>query len=543
MYANTEEYLMSFDQLLKDKQYDLIWKRYCGFLDLSIPEFMAIQKSLLLEQIELYAHSEIGKKIMKNKHPKTVEEFRKMVPLTEYEDYADILLSKNEAALPAKPMVWIETTWVGGKAPVKVAPYSEAMIKNYRDACLACIILASSQERGKFTLHTGMNFLNGMAPLPYLTGLLPDVLHNEFSVNYFPPIKEGLEMGFSQRNKEGFKMGLQQGLDLFYGLSSVIVRMSEQFSEGGKSKTKLLDFRINMLLKLAKAKLMSRINHKPLLPKDVFNLKGFVCIGTDTLHFKKKIEAYWGIKPLEVFGGTEITCIAIESWAKEGLILLPNICFYEFIPMSEFYKNLEDPTYQCKTYTMDQLKEDEYYELVITNLKGGVFARYRAGDLFKCEVSEYKTDGIKLPHFRYIDRIDPIIDLAGFTRITEATITEVIALSHLHIYDWFARKCYDGEQRPFINLCIELNHPQNDPGIDNAELIKEQLEIYFKYIDQDYKSLFKMLGIEPLRITILPFRTIEKYQKTIKHKLSKVNPNHYDVVEIMNLAYGTGDQT
>jgi hypothetical protein len=142
-----------------------------------------------------------------------------------------------------------------------------------------------------------------------------------------------------------------------------------------------------------------------------------------------------------------------------------------------------------------------------------------------------------LPHFRYVDRIDPIIDLAGFTRITEATITEVLNLSHLHIDQWFARKLYDSEKRPYINLCVEVNHPEGEPGIDDVDLIKEQLEIYFKYIDKDYKDLKRMLGIEPLKVTILPSGSIQKYQRTIKHTINKVNPSHYDVMEILKVAF------
>jgi len=532
---------MTFDSMLKQKKYDEIWQKYCGFLDLSLDQYMQIQNSLLLEQIDLFSKCELGKTVMKGKSPKSVEEFRRIVPLTTYDDYADLLLSKNNAVLPSNAVVWIQTTWEGGKSPVKVAPYTETMIKYHRDICITCFILASSHKRGHFDLAPGMNFLNGMAPLPYLTGLLPYSIQGEYSVNFFPSIEEGNKMSFGQRNKEGFKMGMQQGIDLFYGLSSVIVGMSEQFIAGGSgTKVSLLKFRPKMLMRFAKAKINSKINHVPMKPKDVFKLKGFVCAGTDTTHFKKKIEDYWGIKPLEIFGGTEATCIACESWSKNGLIMFPNVCYYEFIPMKEFYKNLEDPHYQCKTYTMDEIKEDEYYEIVITTLKGGAFARYRIGDIFKCEVLERPEDGIMLPHFRYIDRIDPIIDLAGFTRITEATITEVLNLSHLHIEQWFARKCYDSEKRPYINLYIELNHPKNEPGIDDAELIKEQLEIYFKYIDKDYGNLRKMLGIEPLKVTIMPTGTIEKYQKQIRHKISRVNPSHFDVTEILKIAFQKG---
>lgn len=527
---------MNFDRYLNEKRNAELWQRYCGFLDLSLKDYMGIQEQLLLEQIQLLSNCELGQHLFKGKTPKTMEEFRAWVPLTHYEDYADILLEKRENALPAPTSVWIETTWVGGKAPIKLAPYSEAMVRNYRDSALACIMLASSKGKGHFDLKPGMNFLNGMAPLPYLTGLLPDVIQDEFTVNYFPPIEEGLKMSFSQRNKEGFKLGAQQGLDLFYGLSSVIVRMSEQFIEGSSSTTSLLNFKVSMLAKFMQAKIKSRLSNSPVYPKDVFDLKGFVCIGTDTLHFKKKIEQYWGVKPLEVFGGTEPTCIGIESWDKDGLILMPHICFYEFIPMHEFYLNLEDPSYQPKTYLMDELKEDESYELVITTFKGGAFARYRVGDVFKCEVLERTKDGINLPHFRYIDRIDPVIDLAGFTRITEDTLKEVIHLSRLPISAWFARKCYDAEARPYLNLCIELSHSQTDPGWDRADLIQAQLELYFSYVDQDFKNLKKMLGIDPLTITLLPFGTIGTYQSTVKHTMAKVNPHHFDVVEILNRA-------
>ncbi len=47
-----------------------------------------------------------------------------MVPLTDYEDYADILLRKDGDSLPGNPVIWIQTTWEGGKHPIKVAPYT-----------------------------------------------------------------------------------------------------------------------------------------------------------------------------------------------------------------------------------------------------------------------------------------------------------------------------------------------------------------------------------------------------------------------------------
>ncbi len=528
---------MNMDQMLREKRYDEIWQKYCGFLDSSISDFMEIQNRLLMEQIDLYSKCELGKKIMGGKIPRSADEFRRLVPLTTYEDYADMLLPKNKDILPSEPLVWIQTTWEGGKSPLKVAPYTKTMINHHRDVALTCFILATSTEKGKFNLKPKMNFLNGMAPLPYLTGLLPYTIQGEYTVNFMPSIEEGNKMSFGERNKAGFKQGMQRGIDLFYGLSSVIVRMSESFSDGSKSggKFDILSYRLPMLRKLIRAKIRSKLSKQPMLPKDVFDLKGFICAGTDSTHFKKKIEYYWGVKPLEIFGGTEATCIAAESWTKKGLILFPTVCFYEFIPMSEFYKNLENPKYKPKTYLLNELKADEYYEIVITSLKGGAFARYRIGDVFKCESMSREEDGIMLPHFKYVDRIAPVIDLAGFTRITEATISEVIKLSKLDIQDWFAVKRYDSLERPYVDMYIELNH-KSGFGMDNADLVRDQLEIYFKYIDDDYKNLKKMLGIDPLQVHVIPLGSIERYRRSINHTLFKVNPNFFDVTEILKIA-------
>jgi hypothetical protein len=41
--------------LLRQGRTDEVWQKYCGFLDLSLKEFMEIQRSLLLEQIDLLA--------------------------------------------------------------------------------------------------------------------------------------------------------------------------------------------------------------------------------------------------------------------------------------------------------------------------------------------------------------------------------------------------------------------------------------------------------------------------------------------------------
>ena len=102
---------MKFEEKLKKRQYDQMWSEYCGFLDLDIDGYMRIQTRLMEEQIALWSGSALGRRILDDKHPRTIEEFRRAVKLTSYEDYADILLQKRGDMLPDTPIVWIQTTW------------------------------------------------------------------------------------------------------------------------------------------------------------------------------------------------------------------------------------------------------------------------------------------------------------------------------------------------------------------------------------------------------------------------------------------------
>lgn len=531
---------MNLDEKLQKKLYEQVWHEYCGFLDFTVDDFMEIQNRLMMEQIELYSNCELGRRIMKNHKPANIEEYRKSVPLTSYEDYADLLLAKVESALPAKPVLWIETTWEGGKRPIKLAPYTESMINSYKDNLLACLILSTSNKKGQFKLRGGENFLYGMAPLPYITGIVPHIISSELSINFLPPTHVAESIGFGQRNKLGFSMGIQRGVDLFFGLSSVIAKMGEEFSKGSSgSSINLMKNSGQMNYRLIRAWLKSKREKTSIVPKDVWKLKGLICAGTDTSSLKKKIENDWGVRPIEMFGGTEPACIATETWAKNGLVFFPDVCFYEFIPESELELNIKDPEYVPRTYLLDEVIPGNQYELIISTLKGGAFARYRVGDIFECISTGDEENGIKLPHFRYVDREPRVIDIAGFTRITERTIDEAIELSKLNITDWFAVKEYSGQSRAFLHLYIEVGSG-GKAGACSKEIITEQLSIYFRYVDSDYKDLRTLLGIEPMEISILPGGTISRFSDIFKRSIRKMNPSAFDVIEVLKIAGGKG---
>lgn len=194
-------------------------------------------------------------------------------------------------------------------------------------------------------------------------------------------------------------------------------------------------------------------------------------------------------------------------------------------------RNLADSAYKPRTCLMNEVRAGETYELVISVFHGGAFMRYRIGDMYRCLNSEPG----KLPRFTFTDRIPTIIDIAGFTRITEASIEEVIALSKIGIGDWLAKKEFDGKGIPFLHMYIELLPDAQGSEVTKKQVITEHLSVYFKYFDSDYNDLKKLLGMEPLVITILKYGTLAAFRQETGRTLPRLNPDSIDISELLRL--------
>ena len=522
---------MSLQDKLDRQEYDEVWSQYCGFLDLSMEEYMAIQRRLMTEQIQLWSGCMLGQSILKGKKPATIEEFRRMVPLTSYEDYADILLRKNASMLPDNPVIWIQTTWEGGRHPIKLAPYTRSMLDTFRDNVVACLILSTSRKKGSFNVDKTDKVLYGLAPLPYATGLFPLALNEAIDIKFLPAVKDAVNMSFSERNKLGFKMAMQQDVEYFFGLGSVAYAVSQSLSQmGGKAKLKpadLLKFRPDMLLRIARAKSRCKKENRPLKPKDLFHLKGFMVAGTDNRCYKDDLEELWGVRPMELFAGTEPSIIGTETWTRNGMYFFPDTCFYEFLPIADTIRLMDEPDYTPRTYLMDEVVPGEIYEIVLTVLKGGAFARYRVGDTYRCVGLSSREDGTSIPRFEYVDRVPAIIDIAGFTRISEQGIQNVMDLSGLPVVGWVALKEYTAENRPYFHLYVEVEKSEFLNRAVNTQVLRDLLTTYFKYTDQDYRDLKKILGMDPLKVTILRSGSFAEYCAAHRRPPRHMNPDNY----------------
>ena len=507
---------------------------------MSMDEYMVMQRRLMMEQMEIWSNSKLGQQMLGGKKPESIDDFRKMFPLTKYEDYADMLLAKQDDCLPERAVIWIQTTWEGGIHPMKAAPYSKGILETYKRNVMACFILATGKKRGDFDIAVTDHMLYALAPLPFATGLLPLLLKEEIDVEYLPPVKEAAAMTFGERNKKGFKLGMKKGIEHFFGLGSVTYYISQSLSSlsggsGGSIFKTIREVSPSMLIRLLKAKRICKRENRDLLPKDLFDLKGFMCAGTDNWCYKDDLEKMWGVRPVEIFAGTEPTCVGSETWARNGMYFFPDACFYEFIPEDDMYRSMDDPDFIPRTYLMDEVIAGEKYEIVISVFKGGAFMRYRVGDVYRCVGIGDSEEGIRIPRFVYIDRVPDVIDIAGFTRITENSINQSIRLSGINITDWFAVKVYNEEKRPYMNMFVELDKQHLINMAVSTKVLKEHLSVYFKYLDSDYQDLIKILGVDPLNITIVKSGSFEAYEKKYGERIRRMNPTKHQVIDFLSI--------
>ena len=533
---------MTFEEKLRHSPAAEIWAEYCGFLDLSIEEYMEIQERLLMEQVHLMAGCALGQRIFDGQVPTSLEEFRSVVPLTSFTDYADVLLTKKEDMLPAKPVVWLKTTWEGGNYPSKWAPYTEAMLQTYKRNILGAMLLCTSTGRGRFRVRPNAKVLYSLAPMPYATGLFPELIDGEISLRFLPPVREARKISFGQQAKRGYRMAMKSGMNLFFGMSSVLYgttrnlnTLSNSADRGNMGLRTLLGMSPRMMWRLARAVYHCKRDKTPLLPRDLFSLDGFVCVGTDTNLYRDELTNAWGIRPMEIAGGTEPSCMGTETWSKNGLVFFPDACFYEFIPEQDMLQNLRDPSYQPRTYLMNELVAGQKYELVITVLKGGAFLRYRVGDVYRCLRLKNPQDGLDLPQFEYVDRIPTVIDIAGFTRITEREILKIIEISSLPVANWFAVKEYDETGHSFLHIYVELQPDAKQSLVLSQKILQEHFSIYFRFYDGDYSDLKRLLGIDPLQVTMLPSGTIERYENSVGRKMVRVGAPQEMVLDLLRL--------
>lgn len=223
-----------------------------------------------------------------------------------------------------------------------------------------------------------------------------------------------------------------------------------------------------------------------MVPGDIFDLKALVCAGTDTRCYKEFLEKTWGKTPHEIFAGTEMSLLCTETYSHHGMVFFPDSCFPEFITEEDSLRSQREPGYEPETLLLSELKEGHNYELVITSLKGGAFARYRVGDMFRA-VRMNGDNTTKLPLVQYIDRVNNVIDIAWDLQGLRKIPLETPSGSPVFLWSTALqqRSGLTEKSHSFIFIWKSIRLRWIQAAI-SAQVLREHLKVYFKFMDTDY---------------------------------------------------------
>jgi len=498
-------------ELIRQARYEELWQMCCGFLSLNTSEFMDIQERLLVQQLELLNKSSLGGKIMGGVKPKTVEEFRQMVPLTTYKDYCPELLEKNEDTLPAPVEEWVHTSGRSGEYPCKWVPLTPEFLQEMSVIAFGLAVISTSKDWGDTSrVMECPRIVNAVAPRPYMSGAMAKMMEYQSPFNFMPPLDEMGELSFQERIKIGFSQALAQGLDGFCGLSLVLVKVGEQFSQAS-NKVSILPYlkQPRTILRLAKGMLKSKIARRPILPRDLWNIKGIISGGLDSWVYRDKIKELWGRYPLDMYSSTEFGIVATQTWDYDSMTFVPNLNFLEFLPEDEQLKLEMDRSYRPRTLLLDEVEAGQNYEIVITNFHGGVMTRYRPGDIVRITALRNDKLGIELPQMVFERRIDGMLDF-NIIRFTEKEIWHALENAGIIYEDWTAYK-EPGQQ--VLNLVLELKDGYQGKEKDIEARVYQQLT---KADDDEFTQsavhidAIDMVGFS-IKLKILPPGTFTNY--------------------------------
>jgi len=483
---------------------DAVWQKHCGFFDLTTEQFMAVQENLLVQQLEKIAESPLAKKLIGGHAPRNIEEFRRLVPLSTYQYYAPEFESGDENTLSEKPFTWAHTS--AGSATFKRVPYTREFYYHALDTLMTAFILACSHKRGQSDLIEGDKVLFNVAPHPYLSGILASGACQTFTnLQAVMPADEHDSMDFKDKIAKGFELSLKTGVDILIAMNSVLVKLGNDFGElSRKESSSKHSKHPTVLYRFARAYLHSKLEKRGILPKDLWPVKALIGWGIDTGIYREQVRQAWGIYPYELHGCTEAGIVALQSWSKKDLTLLPTSNFYEFIPEEEWLACRDNIFAQPSTVLLPDLEPGKRYELVITSFHGMPFIRYRLGHLINITALEDAEAQIRLPQLTFESRADDLLDIAGFTRISEKTIIQALANANLNYEDWSTRKEVNGEEIA-LHLYIEIN------GNHSAQEVATTLQNELVALDPGYRDLEQMMDIQPLEVTLLHPGTFSDY--------------------------------
>lgn len=401
-----------------------------------------INKQLMLDMLKKNAETEYGKKYHFSEIA-TIEDYKKMVPFSIYDDYAPYIerMIAGETDLITKdPIVHYALTSGSVDNPKKI-PVSEQTVKLYREYATQFSFAIIARALGKkWKRGRGLNLMEvKFETLP--NGLFAGSISGRgvYSIKnllflMFTSPKEivfpteimdtkyaHLRFALSDRNLTYIVSAFMTGIcDLMKYLETNWEIIVDDIEKGT----------INPDIKIpddVKVQLQKQIKPDPKRAAELraeFE-KGFEtpivrriwpdfafvhAIGSGGFAvYTDKMRHYLGDVPIyfSVYAASESIMAICNEMESQEFVLIPDSAFYEFIPVDQ-----EDSE---ETLTMEQLETGKDYEIVLTNTSG--FYRYRIKDVVRV-VGWYKN----CPKIQFVYRLNQMVSIAG-EKTTEECIS------------------------------------------------------------------------------------------------------------------------
>ena len=433
---------------------------------------------------------------------RTVEDFRRLVPVSDYHDYEkyiDRMVYQGETNLiTSLPVIGYAQSsgTVGGR---KYVPLTQPQINVYTKHTVTRMMACADKYlrkncgrrlkpgRGLYTNHAICDYL----PNGVLSSNVADVAARQLGFLYPYILSNPYKRLFTQYEAEfryvNTRFALQDRNTMY--VFSVFLKMFTDLMIYLKKhwETIVDDIEKGTVSEIAKATpevmemLKAKIRPDPvraaelrrefkkgfdetIVPRVWPNMSAICGIGTSTFEqFYKLSRTMTGDIPYDfsIYGASEGLFAAVDELNSAKQLMLVESCFYEFIPTED----------ESRVLRLDELQVGKEYEIIVTTQSG--LYRYKCGDVIK--VVDYLGE---CPYIQFAYRKGQLLNLAGEKTTEEhmqAAVDKIAEKAGCRILNWTVDSVITAQP------CHYLLMLENDEGKDLRE--------YTGYADQVLREI------------------------------------------------------
>lgn len=449
-----------------------MWREYCAIVQLPMQVFLDIQNTLLSEQLDLVAKSDWHRSFAGGRPLKTIEEFRRNVPLHVWRDYADALQPESMNGLVGDLHCWVHTSWCHGSW--KRVPWVRRFFDAQCRHIIAALMMSVARYEGDVRIGKNFRVLPVLPETPFASAwLATGVIQRDIVSSLMAsPQGEDDSLTMSQRIQAGLRRSLEPGVDCVIGMVSTLLlarREFERMVNNTSFRQLLLEVGTRAALRWAWGRTRRLGRGNGWEPKSLLAPKSIITWGADTSFLAHTLEAQWGAPVFQFYASSEAGIVAMQDWRRKGLVPLPTSVFLEFLPAGA-------PPDNDATVLLNELEEGGLYEPVLTSFYGMPFLRLRQGDLLRVEGRNEQG----VPMLQFHSRADDIIDLGSIARIDRATLAEAMELVGVAEGQWMAKKEYVDDK---VVMAIYVD---TDP--EHAKELRGRLDHSLGKVDLHYRE-------------------------------------------------------